>query len=294
MHDPAKDTHNRARESVSGKRPEVCIAGHVTRCYRRTVLRPHGTSDWLLIYTLGGRAFFRQEDVRFEVHAGDLVMFEPGTYHHYAPLEPDGWDCLWAHFIPRPAWINMLRLPAAGQGLFRLRVADRSTRGLLRAAFFRVIKYSQTVPVSFGQELAMSALDEIAWLLARESALSAGEKRVSPSVRCVMECLAEDLAGKHTLAALARVAHLSPSRLTHRFKEETGEAVIAYLLRQRLQHAARLLELSGQRIKEVSQTVGFASPFYFSRQFRKAFGVSPREYAKRGLHGLEEKSKHHG
>ncbi len=272
MHYPAKDKHKEAL------RPTLLCAGHMTRCYRKTVMRPHGTNDWLITYTLAGKGLYQQPCGEFEVGAGDLVALEPGSYHHYAPVEPGGWDSLWAHVLPRPAWLPVLRTHATGEGLFRYPISDVSTRGLIRAAFFRTIKYAQSAPAALSGELALNALEEVVWLLAREVALNSGTQRITAPIRAVLEHLTNNLAEDHSLESLAQLAHVSPSRLVHRFKDETGESVIACLLRLRLQHAARLLEFTEQSVKEIAAESGFQSPFYFARQFRRANAVSPREF----------------
>jgi len=172
---------------------------------------------------------------------------------------------------------NALQRP----GFVHYAISNKSARGLIRAALFRAISYAQSAPAPLCAELALNAVEEAVWLLARELELTTGERRVSTAIREVMDYLAAHLTEEQSLGALAAVAHLSPSRLAHRFKQETGESVIAYLLRLRLQHAARLLEFSGQSVKEIAGEAGFASAFYFARQFRKAYGASPREHRRK-------------
>jgi AraC family transcriptional regulator of arabinose operon len=96
-----------------------------------------------------------------------------------------------------------------------------------------------------------------------------------------MEHLTAHLGEPQDVPGLARLAGLSPSRFAHRFKEETGDSVIAYLMKLRLREGARLLEFSGRSVKEVAGDVGFESPFYFSRQFRRQYGQSPRAYLRK-------------
>ncbi len=124
----------------------------------------------------------------------------------------------------------------------------------------------------------MSCLEEAIFLAARENALSNDEKRLSPGIRRAVEHLSLSYRQSHTLAQLARLANLSPSRFAHRFKDETGDAVIAYLLKLRLRDAAQQLELSSNSIKEICSSVGYSSAAHFSRHFRKLYGMSPRQY----------------
>ena len=55
----------------------------------------------------------------------------------------------------------------------------------------------------------------------------------------------------------------------------------AYVESCRLEYAKRLLETTNASVKEASYAAGFAYPLYFSRRFRRAYGLPPREIAKR-------------
>jgi AraC family transcriptional regulator of arabinose operon len=50
------------------------------------------------------------------------------------------------------------------------------------------------------------------------------------------------------------------------------------VIRLRSNQAARLLEHTVDDIGAIAREVGFGSPYYFSRQFRQHFGISPRQY----------------
>lgn len=52
--------------------------------------------------------------------------------------------------------------------------------------------------------------------------------------------------------------------------------------------ACKLLQSTDLPIYQVAQRLGYGDPYYFSRQFRKAVGVSPRTYRKGGYFYGEE------
>lgn len=64
------------------------------------------------------------------------------------------------------------------------------------------------------------------------------------------------------------------------FKRETGLTPLQYLTDKRLESAARTLTtFCGKgNISETAHLCGFADPLYFSRLFKKKYGVSPRGY----------------
>ncbi|MBL0740521.1 ATP-binding protein [Chryseolinea lacunae] len=49
----------------------------------------------------------------------------------------------------------------------------------------------------------------------------------------------------------------------------------------RLQHAAKLIENKSDTLSQIAYAVGFSEQSYFSKRFRKKYGVSPREYSDR-------------
>jgi len=78
-----------------------------------------------------------------------------------------------------------------------------------------------------------------------------------------------------SLAFMARVTGLSPSRLRHKFKAEVGVTPTVYLQTLRLRKAKELLATNNHTVKEVKAAVGISSDSYFTHQFKRAFGVPP-------------------
>ena len=65
------------------------------------------------------------------------------------------------------------------------------------------------------------------------------------------------------------------------FRQELHTTPHKYLTDLRLQAAADALRMSpGSSISEIARLCGYSDPLYFSRMFKKRFGVSPRAYAK--------------
>jgi transcriptional regulator GlxA family with amidase domain len=78
-----------------------------------------------------------------------------------------------------------------------------------------------------------------------------------------------------SLAGMAVVAGLSPSRLRHKFKSEVGVTPTVYLQTLRLRRAKELLTTNHLTVKEVRAAVGISSDSYFTHQFKRAFGIPP-------------------
>jgi len=99
-----------------------------------------------------------------------------------------------------------------------------------------------------------------------------------PGVRRAIQYLQEHFRDRVSLTAVAARSHLSRSRLTHLFKQQTGQNVTAYLAALRIHHAKELLRQEGMSIAEVSEDVGFSDAGRFTKVFRRLEGVAPSLY----------------
>ncbi|MFA4943682.1 MAG: helix-turn-helix domain-containing protein [Lentisphaeria bacterium] len=86
-----------------------------------------------------------------------------------------------------------------------------------------------------------------------------------------------------TVPELARLGRVSESTLTRIFRQAVGATPLEYLLQRRLRRAEELLRLPGQDVKTVAALCGFRDANYFTRRFRAATGLPPREYRRRSL-----------
>jgi AraC-like DNA-binding protein len=80
------------------------------------------------------------------------------------------------------------------------------------------------------------------------------------------------------LQMLASRAHLDSSYLIRLFKEHTGTTPYQYLQELRMNAAKSYLTNTSMTVKDIAETNGFPSIHYFSRQFKKRYGMSPSQW----------------
>jgi AraC-like DNA-binding protein len=78
---------------------------------------------------------------------------------------------------------------------------------------------------------------------------------------------------------LASIAHVSAATLHRQFKAATGMSPIGFQKQVRLQEARRMLVAGAATAAEVAQTVGYASPTQFNREYRRTYGLPPAQDA---------------
>ncbi|CAG7642568.1 Arabinose operon regulatory protein [Paenibacillus solanacearum] len=254
----------------------VLVAGHFRETYGYAITRSKGTRDWLMTFTIAGQGEYRSDGGSVSCLEGDVILLPPGVPHHYYTPEGHHWDFYWAHFVPEPRWFELLQTTGAGGGLIRLQVERKVTFERMVVAFERLLKYSLEDGTDYYHRLlSLNAMEEVVLLLAKNT-----QKRgqLDPRIEETLNYISSHLKEPHTIESLARRVMLSPSRLSHLFREQTGDSVMDTLIKLRLRHAARLLEHTSLRISEVAEEVGFRSPFYFTKQFTACFGRNPRQY----------------
>lgn len=81
-----------------------------------------------------------------------------------------------------------------------------------------------------------------------------------------------------TLEEIAAKSGISSRHLNRIFQTYYQTTPIAYQNRLRLEHACTILKMTRLSIMEISNECGFTDSNYFTRQFTKAYGLSPKAY----------------
>lgn len=94
----------------------------------------------------------------------------------------------------------------------------------------------------------------------------------------VFEYIDNNYNKKIDIALLAKLTHLSPYYFCRIFKDITGKTTSQYVNEVRLQKAIIFLKESDKNITEIAISCGFNDVNYFSRLFKKKYGISPSKY----------------
>lgn len=250
------------------------LTGHEHRQQDRC-WRPGGTEDWLLMHTLSGSVRLALPDRESVLGSGNAVLYQPGAPQDFGGnASSASWEVVWAHFVPRPDWLELVRWSELAPGVLHMwapksSLLDRIEACLLEADRLAVSGLPQA------HRLALNALETaLLWL----DILSPARRRLDPRVVETLGYLSHNLHRRVPVGELAHAVHLSPSRLAHLFRQETGMTPRGYAERQRLGRAMQLLEVTLLPVNEVARQAGFENQFYFAARFKKLTGRTPSAF----------------
>lgn len=137
------------------------------------------------------------------------------------------------------------------------------------------------------QEILIRNALSTAWLLLLDEigkhfeAPQVIETETQARIKSMLSYIHRNLGDKITLKEIAAAANISEREANRIFQKIIQQTPFAYLLHCRLSRAKELLSRSDLSITEISYLCGFTDSAYLGKQFRKAYGMTPREYRQR-------------
>ncbi|MGW9585464.1 GlxA family transcriptional regulator [Microbacterium sp. NPDC055455] len=110
----------------------------------------------------------------------------------------------------------------------------------------------------------------------------------SLSLAPVTDWMLDNLRLELTVDQLAAKAHMSPRTFARRFKADHGATPAAWLARQRIIHAQRLLEKTDLGLDRIAYESGFGSAAVLRQNFARVLGITPTAYRARFACNLDE------
>lgn len=101
-------------------------------------------------------------------------------------------------------------------------------------------------------------------------------ERIYPAILKVKDCYG----GTVTVEQLAAACAMSPATFYRVFRQTVHMTPMQYLEEYRLKQAAQNLLFERKTLAQIAEECGYYDEFHLSRNFKKHYGMSPREYKK--------------
>ena len=230
-----------------------------------------------LFYVVDGKGEFNIQGQRFPVKANDFVIINPQVEHTElsSPDEPLEYIVLGINGL---SFSNLTPVSEGGHpfSFFNLRDEQKDILRYLNAMV------QEATSQSMSYELVCHNLLEILLikiLRHQHFDLEVGKQsKATKDISFIKHYLETYYHESIQLEDLASMTHLSRFYISHSFKKEIGMSPMEYLIDIRIKESKILLRTTNYSISQVADIVGFTTPTYFSKQFRKSTGISPTDY----------------
>jgi AraC-like DNA-binding protein/mannose-6-phosphate isomerase-like protein (cupin superfamily) len=254
------------------------------------VVQLHSHSFYEILFCNCGNVQYLLGDKRYRVQKGDIIIIPPGISHRPLFLEeltePYERIALWLNtdFLNRAIEDSPDLAYALSQcekrGSYLLRSSQATWSGLY-AGFNSLWTESQQkrlgwqVCINAGALLLMAHISRTFYY--QEVSVPSEEKE--NLVDEVFRFIDANLSEKITLESIASHFLVSKSTISHLFQKQMGVSFYHCVIQRRL-IAAKNSILNGMPLNEVWERCGFADYSSFYRQFKKEYGISPKEFLK--------------
>lgn len=222
----------------------------------------HYHNSWELIFCTSGCGRMIFNDSTLDYSANDIVVIPPFLPH--ANVSTTGFTNI--HINLEEATLNQL-------GPF---IIPADPNGFLLNAFAAAFYYYSSN--SEGRSLLLPLYGQ---LIAASLTIQKPEQLHSEIVQQLENDILKNYPDRsYDLNLFLNTLPFSAGYLKKLFKQETGLTPHQYLTDKRLENAANNLATNGgsRNISEIAHQCGFGDPLYFSRVFKRKYGVAPRDY----------------
>lgn len=252
---------------------------------------------WECFYLVSGEACVTENDHIYNLKTGDIIFHKPMSLHKFTITGKEDATILVFSYIlsgnmasffrDKVFHLNMeqknilvqmmdyMQLCQSEHDFLIIKVLkDKKVLYDYVTKFAQIPTYLQTVTTYLYQLFLSLATDST-----RTPQATSKETDIFSSTVSYMK---ENLCRNLTVSEIAQHNTVSQAALKRIFCKYAGMGIHKYFLILKLNYATKLLE-SGNSINEISEKLGFPNQSYFSRAYKREFGISPSSVKQRSL-----------
>ena len=249
---------------------------------------------WEMVYIDKGQMICTADKNRFLLKSGEMVFHKPNEFHNLSGDRQTAPNVSILTFQCRSRAMHQLegkifRLkPEEKDILSRLFEEGMSTYRLLdeQNPLLQKLVKLETAPYGSSQ-MVKNLLELFLIMLCRNTDVVTRRERrsvmidgvdVPYNIKEILDCLQKNLYGRITVGDIAARLGKSESTIKQSFATFRKAGIMHYYNEMKIREAKKLIRQGQYNISQISDLLGFESPQYFSRCFKKFTHMTPREY----------------
>jgi AraC-like DNA-binding protein len=249
-------------KSESTQSPPTCLfaINHRTSSKRPNFMHSHACTE--IIWYRRCTGCLIQNDQPLQYKDGNVAIYQPGSKHIDACRTRGTQMCI---------GVTGARAHLLQEGMWQ---TDENTQAVLQAIHRQIDQ-----PDDWQRERLNWMAGWLTVELSRQiQAQRTCEESQPHHVTVARQICDTRFAERLTVAGISEELSVNPDYLRQMFSKWVGVSPLGYLINKRLNTACDLLRLNQESTRQIAARVGIDNPYYFSRLFKKRFGMSPTQY----------------
>lgn len=232
----------------------------------------------VLQYTISGTGHLNYEHREYLLRPGSLMIVTIPDNHRYWAEPDQPWHFFWLSMTGQEALrLHRMLLQVTGP-VFR--PSPNTVEVLARCSL-------ALIETDHDESGSVSALAYQALMAIYDDAFGTHDSDrddLDVELQRVLDYIRNNLDCPMSVEALADLAKMSRSHFTRHFAAREGQPPAEFIMRERMRKASRLLATEELDVRAIAHQCGFSDSNYFSKVFRRNFGISPTEFRTTGMY----------
>lgn len=240
--------------------------------------RPYGRNDYLLIYVHSGKASIVDKNKTITFNKNSIIIYKPFQPQHYTYIACPDSEIYWIHFngVFAEKILEDLNLTCHYRSIKPNKLIVKFFTDIYQALIEKKNNYEITCNYLF--LMLLSVLSE-----SQQNSFETKDNRKQHQIKQLLLEIDANIQNYHSIDDLASFCSMSNSTFIKLFTSTVGLPPIEYLNSRKLEHSTYFLTETDYSISEIAEMCGFQNQFYFSKMFKKKYGVSPLKYRNNNL-----------
>ena len=245
---------------------------------------------WEMVYVDGGRVRVRSGEEECELTQGDVIFHAPNEFHSIRALDSSPNFFVISFVCPSPSMDCLVgyrtTLDKNLKAFISSIIKEAENSFVIPKNDPKLRKLTKKKDAALGgEQLIKNYLEELLILLMRgiakhgtASLFPSKESMENHLVTAVKSYIEENVYENPRLTDICRALGYSKSYLSKLFREQTGESIAGYVIKNKIKKAKQLIREGDMNFSEISDKLAFDNPQYFSRVFKRETSMTPSEF----------------
>lgn len=228
---------------------------------------------YLLQYTLGGKGYIEMDGMTTELTSGKafLIPFPHDSRYYLGKEEGEEWNFCYVHFNGLIADTYYDYISKMQGNIVSVSENSQSIQTFMKE--YQAVQNGK----QHGQYNNSIFLYQFLMLFLQDLETPTHSIRIG-CVDKAVDWMTQNFATQKNLSEMCMEIGVSLAHLTRQFHQQKGITPMHYLRNIRLEHSLVLLSSTVLTVEEIALECGFSSANYYTKVFRKSFGLTPTAY----------------